>query len=164
MVTFRRADVNAGICFTFACREAATDFGEGANVSSSRFAQYTPSLSELQQLGIITEEDITSAHEASFVGDKTLQTCDFLFDEHELARSDDIVTLVDRPSYPDSTELTWTSDSEDWLENISVDMSDCASVARDPEDVDSDIFYDAVEEPQYVWFELDSSNGDEELY
>ncbi|RPD74273.1 hypothetical protein L226DRAFT_523599 [Lentinus tigrinus ALCF2SS1-7] len=139
-VTFRGA--NAGLSFTFTHRDAAEEF-ICVKGSSATICDEVPCLGVLRQLGIIGEEDITSAYQRSFVSDKPLQTCNFLFDDRGLMLADDLIALVDRTPPPDR-ELDLNSDSEDWSEGKSDDayglldwsesMSDDGLVDSEPDE------------------------------
>ncbi|TFK78042.1 hypothetical protein K466DRAFT_607383 [Polyporus arcularius HHB13444] len=152
-VMFHRG--NAGLGFTFAHRSAADDFMRGAKVSSSTYSDQTPSLDNLRQLGVIGEEDITLGYEQSFVGDQPLQPCDFLFQFGPFAMPEDGQDLVHIDSFPRPAELTWKSDSEEWLETE--DMSDYAShdiFDSSDSETESEVFYDAVESLECISSEL----------
>lgn len=80
------------------------------------------------------EEDITAAYQRSFGPIRPSQTCDYLYNDPGA----DLREL--------SAAIEWPEDSED---GSSWDGSDATSVESSEE------FYDALESPVCVWFEID---------
>ncbi|TFK81041.1 hypothetical protein K466DRAFT_604826 [Polyporus arcularius HHB13444] len=109
--------------------------------------QAAPSLFDLQTLGILLEEDITSFYERSFVDSAVVRVWDSLFESSvtdgtrvkSAVTPDNSATLVILPASPGSD---WKSD-EEW----SMTSSCCSDSDFVDTDNDVDVFYDAVETP-----------------
>ncbi len=119
-------------------------------------------MSELQTLVLNLEEDITSFYQQSFIVDRPVKTCPFLF-----------VTSTPGNVDPQDMSLVWTESAEgsvgnsdatvvesvesevpdkdeDWDDDWVSDVPSSPSSASESEQ-----FHDAVECPECVWFTLE---------
>ncbi|RDX43281.1 hypothetical protein OH76DRAFT_1487973 [Lentinus brumalis] len=140
MATFRSID--AGLWLIFRDPSSVDVLRVATKSVTCSVTQTAPSLSDLQALGILVEEDITLFYEHSFLGSPPVQVWDSLFESiiqdapvKGAVTPADFQTLVDlrSSSTPPDTVSDWTSD-EEWS---------VASFSDD--DADDDVYCDASE-------------------
>ncbi|KAI0706044.1 hypothetical protein C8T65DRAFT_740762 [Cerioporus squamosus] len=153
MATFWSND--AGLWLIFRDPAAVDILRLAAETATCSVSQAAPTLSDLQTLGILVEEDITSFYQHSFLGSGAVRVWNSLFESKvmdapakDAVSPEDSQTLVNLScsSAPSDLGSDWKSD-EEWC-------GSCCSES-DFEDTEDDVFYDAVETPQCTWFELD---------